>query len=210
MPHTPHKHRDGKDRAYGINIIYNKRFHANIWNKSNNGPRGSALGDSTTKHTISKGNVELSPHRFYPVQNQRVQPSHPHSGRHEGFGGDSVCVNLPAMIKVTPAVRLIRALVESSRVVRTRENSDITAPRMLSSTPTIIKARTAQKAPLIRKRRRFRTFRVCIQFTFIPSVIIKIVIYVSNLLKPDYWGELRFIIMRVLCLREHACLFRFW
>lgn len=69
------------------------------------------------------------------------------------------------MMMAIPAVRHIRALVESSRLPRTRENSDIMAPRTLSSTPMIIRARTAQKAPLIQKGG-FRTLRVCVQLVF--------------------------------------------
>lgn len=79
------------------------------------------------------------------------------------------------MMMATPAVRHIRALVESSRLPRTRENSDIMAPRTLSSTPMIIRARTAQKAPLTQKRGfRTHTSRVCVQLVFSYISIINV------------------------------------
>lgn len=54
------------------------------------------------------------------------------------------------MMNMMPAVTLILALVESSMLVivrQVREQTDITAPRTLSTTPTMIRARTAWKAP---------------------------------------------------------------
>lgn len=59
-------------------------------------------------------------------------------------------VTLPAMMNMMPAVTLILALVESSMLVivrQVREQTAITAPRTLSTTPTMIRARTAWKAP---------------------------------------------------------------
>lgn len=58
--------------------------------------------------------------------------------------------HVPAMMNMMPAVRLILALVVSSMlfmVRQVREKMDITAPSTLSTTPTIIRARTAWKAP---------------------------------------------------------------
>lgn len=59
-------------------------------------------------------------------------------------------LTIPAMMNMMPAVRLILALLESAMlfiVRQVREKTDITAPRTLSTTPTIIRARTAWKAP---------------------------------------------------------------
>ena len=50
------------------------------------------------------------------------------------------------MMNMMPAVRLILALVVSSMLVvvrQLREKTEITAPSTLSTTPTIIRARTA-------------------------------------------------------------------
>lgn len=54
------------------------------------------------------------------------------------------------MMNMMPAVRLILALLESAMlfiVRQVREKTDITVARTLSTTPTIIMARTAWKAP---------------------------------------------------------------
>jgi len=59
-------------------------------------------------------------------------------------------VTIPEMMNMMPAVRLILALVVSAMlfiVRQVREKTDITAPMMPSTTPTIIRARTAWKAP---------------------------------------------------------------
>ena len=60
-------------------------------------------------------------------------------------------VAIPPMMNMMPAVRLILALVVSAMLVierQVRENIDITAPRTPSTTPTIIRARTAWKVPI--------------------------------------------------------------
>lgn len=90
--------------------------------------RGPALWGSRTKQN-----------------DQGDQPTRPPlwpRGRVEGFP-----FNLPAMVKATPALRLIRALVEASRLLGIMEDSDAAAPRTLKGTPTITRARTAQRAP---------------------------------------------------------------
>lgn len=62
----------------------------------------------------------------------------------------SLSVALPAMMNTMPAPRLILALVEFSKVLtvrQLRENIDANSPRTLSTTPTVIRACTACRAP---------------------------------------------------------------